>query len=507
MSKKNLDKLFQEKFSSFQESPDSKVWQTIEASLNQKDKKRRIIPLWWQIGSIAAILVLGLFLINPFTTTETISPSVITDTENPEKILKDKRTSIENEIKKVNSQETETTKIAEINSNSSSSEQNLTLKPSKNGNTPTPQNVVQHTTAIATNDDSKEKEHANKQINTSKNKEKTNTLLSLTPIENTIAQGNQKKETISTEKLHTTNQVEKVLEKSQKTVNTIAVINEKQNTAKEKEKKSIYDEIEAQKTEKKEEAIANTKPNKWSAGASIAPVYFNALGEGSPVSEMFVSNSKSGETNLSYGLSIAYEVSNKLSIRSGIHKVDYAYNTNNVRFSSNFNGRTNQQISTINYDSSSSNLEILSASTEALTADSPKEKFVANDVLSSKSPTRDGVMSQQFDYLEVPLELKYQLVDSKFGVDLIGGVSSLFLLDNSVLLSSGSITTTLGEANNMNSINFSTNIGLGLNYKFTSKIKINVEPMFKYQLNTFSNTEGTFEPYSIGVYSGLTFKF
>ncbi|WP_291868101.1 hypothetical protein [Maribacter sp.] len=502
MSKKNLDKLFQEKFSSFQESPDAKVWQTIEASLNEKDKKRRIIPLWWKIGSIAAILALGFFLINPFGANETISPYIITDTKNPEKILDNNATSTENEEE--NLKETENTKVAKVNSSNSSEEQNLILNPSKSNITTTIKNPSKNKIASVTNSATQDNRLVSKETKNSKNNTGINSPLYLSNSEKAIAK--IEKEEIVTKQQDLSNPVKKALEESQKTTNTIAVVDEqKSNTIKEVQKKSIYDEIEAQKTEKEEEAIAQIKPNKWSAGANVAPVYFNALGDGSPVGEMFVSNSKSGDTNLSYGLSIAYEVSNKLSIRSGINKVDYAYSTHNVRFSSNFNGQTNKQLSTINYDTNSINLELLSTDAEASPSFSKKDN-VANDV-SAKNPTREGIMSQQFDYLEVPLELKYQLVDSKFGIDIIGGVSSLFLLDNSVFLSSGTITTTLGEANNMNNVNFSTNIGIGLNYKFTPKIKINVEPMFKYQLNTFSNTEGTFEPYSIGVYSGLTFRF
>jgi hypothetical protein len=98
-------------------------------------------------------------------------------------------------------------------------------------------------------------------------------------------------------------------------------------------------------------------------------------------------------------------------------------------------------------------------------------------------------------------------VDKRFGVDLIGGVSSLFLVDNAVLLESNELITEVGEANNINSMNFSANFGMGLNYKFSPKIQINVEPVFKYQLNTFSNVSGNFRPYSIGVYSGFSFRF
>jgi hypothetical protein len=116
-------------------------------------------------------------------------------------------------------------------------------------------------------------------------------------------------------------------------------------------------------------------------------------------------------------------------------------------------------------------------------------------------------MVQQLGYIEVPLELNYAVVDKRFGVDLIGGVSSLFLVDNAVLLESNDLVTEVGEANNINSMNFSANVGMGLNYKFSPKIQINVEPVFKYQLNTFSNVSGSFRPYSIGVYSGFSFRF
>ena len=116
-------------------------------------------------------------------------------------------------------------------------------------------------------------------------------------------------------------------------------------------------------------------------------------------------------------------------------------------------------------------------------------------------------MSQQFGYLELPIEVNYALIDKKFGVNIIGGVSSLFLIDNAVSLTAGELTTEIGEANNINDLNFSANMGLGFNYKFSPKISFNLEPIFKYQLNTFSEVDGTFLPYSIGVYSGLSFKF
>ena len=202
-------------------------------------------------------------------------------------------------------------------------------------------------------------------------------------------------------------------------------------------------------------------------------------------------------------------ISKKLSVRSGLHKVNYGYNTNDVEFSSSVDASKNSKISNVDYAATSKNLVVVSAaSNNAIVEALHQNPFLdsAADV-SGASSARSGVMEQQFGYLEVPIELNYALLNKRLGINLIGGVSSLFLVDNSISLTSGELTTKMGEANNLNSVNFSTNVGFGINYKFTPKVKFNIEPVFKYQLNTFSTTEGTFQPFSIGIYSGLSFKF
>ena len=83
MSKKNIDEMFQERFKDFGEVPDEKVWKSIEASLDLKKRKQRIIPFWWKLGGIAALLAVLFYVINPFNKDR--EDSVITDIENTEK--------------------------------------------------------------------------------------------------------------------------------------------------------------------------------------------------------------------------------------------------------------------------------------------------------------------------------------------------------------------------------------------------------------------------------------
>ena len=65
----------------------------------------------------------------------------------------------------------------------------------------------------------------------------------------------------------------------------------------------------------------------------------------------------------------------------------------------------------------------------------------------------------------------------------------------------------LGEATNLNQVHFSTNLGLGFRYIFWKSFQANFEPTFKYQLNTFSSNDGGFQPYFIGLYSGVSYRF
>src|SRR5690606_2279699 len=70
--------------------------------------------------------------------------------------------------------------------------------------------------------------------------------------------------------------------------------------------------------------------NRWCVAPNAAPVFFNSLGKGSSIDSQFNNNSKSSETNMSYGITASYAVSKKLSVRSGVNKVNLGYNTNDV---------------------------------------------------------------------------------------------------------------------------------------------------------------------------------
>ena len=516
MSKKNLDKLFQEKFKEFSDIPTENVWKSIEASLNKKKKSRKVIPIWWKLGGIAAALAIGFFLINPFEAEIETNP-IITNVETPlEKNGQEQNTLEQEDMNTIppantidldentavvasdkNSPETKEALNATSNTidKTSSDLNNAVVSQEANPNLVKKQQIVEADTLVskhAVAASTSERKGIEQELPTNDDNAvavRTNSNIPSLKEEETDRINN------------TSSAIADVNTGDKSEIDGIAVSDTQlpQNDVEDNQKKSIYDEIALQE---EVDVVDADNVSKWSAGPSIAPVYFNGIGEGSPVHSIFVPNSKSGDVNLSYGLAVSYEISKKLSIKTGVHKVDYGYNTNDVEFSASIEGFGNGQIDNIDYSLASRNIVVESkaAKRTSFAADAASE-------VAAKDASLNGIMAQQLGYVEIPLELNYALLDRKFGVNIIGGISSLFLVDNSVTLTSGELITEMGEANNVNDVNFSTNIGFGVNYKFTPKIQFNVEPVFKYQLNTFSETSGDFQPFTIGIYSGLNFKF
>ncbi|MDT0606184.1 outer membrane beta-barrel protein [Croceitalea rosinachiae] len=478
MEKNNLDNLFKDNLKNFNEVPEEGVWKKIEASLD-KNKKNRVVPIWWQLGGVAALLAILFYVVNPFGSNEGNETIIITDIQNT-------KTDNENDMKEISpiSEEKEGVQPVEVTSNST--EKSKTSLAKSTQKTISKDNKDQQQGLVASNDNIKTK------------KELSNRL-QMAEIQNDTISNQQAIAEVSTlnEKSSLKNsQIENQNSLEIDEENAVGQVDKTNGT-----KKSIYDAIAEQNQDEKE-VIIEKNQNRWAMGPSVAPVYFDAQGQGSPIHSNFATNSKSGSLNLSYGLQVSYGVSKKLSIRTGVHKVDFGYDTNDVVFSSSLQASTSDLIDNISYSQASRNLVVESKSrSQAATND------VAFSEFNAASPALEGRMVQQMGYLEVPLELNYALIDKKFGVNVIGGVSSLFLIDNSVSLESGGLVTEMGSANNVNNVNFSTNVGLGFNYDFSSKIQLNLEPVFKYQLNTFSETAGRFRPYSIGVYSGINFKF
>ncbi len=485
MKKKDIEKVFQEKLKDHSEIPEEQVWERISASLDNKKNKRRIIPIWWRIAGVAALLIAGLFLFlpsgkqttseEPVTNTATESP-VVQEPGNaiPEKIQEESNSTLASDQNPVNgkgpaSEKQENTRPARSNKETSGGSRSVKGTVLAKSDIPeTPERPMEEK-SFQNQDDISNPSGIAKLAPTAKENAKMDSQAPV-PQENTLVR-NSKKEPVEEE------------------ADAIQLT--------ESNKPSILDAIAAQEEELADESSAK----RWEVGPRVAPVYFSSLAQGSPIHSSFRDNAKSGNVNMSYGVAVTYELGKRLKVRSGVHRVDFGYDTQDVSFSSSLNANTNGIINNINYNLSSRNLVVRS------NTNSGKMDLESAQDVAGPDPSLNGKMVQEFGYLEVPLELTYEILSRKVGVNLVGGISSLFLTNNTVVLEANGNTTEMGEANNINDLNFSTNFGVGFSYQINDRIKLNLEPMFKYQLNTFSDTSGNFQPFSMGIYSGLNFRF
>ena len=484
--KKHIDRIFQENFKDFEATPSDAVWANIEAKLNNKKKKRRIIPIWWRYAGIAALLLLFLSIGGVYyNSTETSTKNQIVDSE-------------DSKIENANQYNQDISNpFNETKNNSIASDADIIITNDKSS-------LIQKKQPVIANSKSTFKTLGSKNGNPiNSSTQKTNVFKESFASKNSLEKNNaaiasnieQNNVGITSEHIWSDQDKQKQFEE-ETSKNSLAIVETKTDIKKhilENDFNSNALTIE-EAIDKNKAVVIDEKPdNRWSIAPNIAPVYFNTLNEGSSIDREFNTNSKTGDVNMSFGLSTSYAINKKFKVRSGINKVSLGYNTNDVVvFQS--SGTSKSALSNVN--KASSNLNVSS------------DASIVNSSSSNSVVSTNSSINQSFGYIEVPLEIQYTFIDKKLGVNFIGGFSSFFL-DNNEIYSEGDngTRTYLGEANNINDISYSANLGLGLNYKFSKTIDLNLEPTFKYQFNTFSNTSGDFTPFFIGVYTGFAIKF
>jgi hypothetical protein len=521
---KNIDRLFQERLSNLDVAPKEEVWESIELSLKEK-KKKRVIPFWWKLSGIAAAFVIGLGIYNFTFDNNTVSNDVVIDANG-----KKENTPNATGLQKLENNEVVSDENNETKNNSNSSKINA-IEIDADPNTSSKNN-----TSVANNSDGTKNESKNSDANTSsksntavannsggtKNGSKNSDVNSSSKNNTAVANNSErtKNERTNSDLINTSisnnldtkkSEIENLNKNSDTNlpINNTQIIAEKTNSELKKDEIKKIDStsiasvvpnaMEELLIEKEKKTSKEPKLNRWQLSSNVAPIYFSSASNGSPLDSELKNNSKTYKTNFSYGLGVNYAVNKKIKVRSGINAVSLNYDTNDVLISQNANAKS---LDHVKPNAVGAFIQIESKNSVTTTGGTMEIASSGNALKKFNS-----TVNQQIGYLEIPLELSYKLVDKKFGVDVIGGVSTLLLNQNEVSVISSGVQMNIGEANNLNDIHFSTNVGLGFKYGFFKNFEARVEPVFKYQINTFIKDSGDFKPYFFGLYSGVTFTF
>ncbi|WP_026776055.1 outer membrane beta-barrel protein [Polaribacter sp. Hel_I_88] len=242
------------------------------------------------------------------------------------------------------------------------------------------------------------------------------------------------------------------------------------------------------KTKKSDKEVVKN----WSVAPVFGVLQSNSFSDTSPIAKE-LANTTTGENSFSYGLQVGFKLNKRWTIQSGIHLQEIKYANNQITVYP-------SEIETIQSVSFKDNnpVSFNNTVTENLT--------LRSDLFSTLAKS-NGNLSQNFGYVEIPLEMKYNFSNNnKIEAQLVTGFSSLFLDKNKVVLNTFNTTRT-GELTNLSTINFSGNLGFDFNYFLNNNWSLNINPMFKVHLNTFKTEANDFTPFNLGIYSGIKYQF
>ncbi|MDH1603443.1 hypothetical protein [Empedobacter sp. GD03739] len=432
--------------------PPLDAWKNIQEKLDEKEKKKRIIPLFYWIGSTAACLVAGISIY------------------------------YFNQNDAVNVNHTPTNEVVKTKSTSKES-------------TKKDWNNIEHTN---------EKSFDNKIVSSVKKSTESNQKIiqsSSSYFENIIGESTLFSNTIPNQK------EDKTLELSQKnstqkdnfvqnnsSINPKNEVSEKETNPKILEEKPL--ELVLQEEEKKKEKVEiKQKSPLLTISSYINPT--KVLESKSILANEFNDYNIKNNITVAYGAKVSVRLNDKINVRSGIAKVELEQNTTNI------NSGINTGVYALSASMPKSSNNITYHSNIRVVGDNTSHTTMT--MLSSETNT----MEQKVHYIEVPLEIEYKLASfDKFNILAIAGGSYFAVTKNSISLADTNTRSNykLGEANNLNNSSYSANAGVKLEYNLSNKSSINLEPNYRYMLNPLKNVDAK-NPSLLGLNIGFSIKF
>lgn len=272
----------------------------------------------------------------------------------------------------------------------------------------------------------------------------------------------------------------------------------------------IFDEYQKEK--------GNTK---WLIGGQAGPqyTYRNLTSEYQTDMIDGINSTELGVVAYAGGINIEVQPKRRFSIQSGVYysKIgteQIAIQSTNVLNNNQFTHNpedygVNNSSASVAYRFPNSSVTFEQKSnispTSTIKQPTPVNNTISN--LDKDSPASEFLFTRYQEYLEIPIVAKFIIVDRKFGVNLLGGVSSNFLVNNYNVSDNSDLEKNY-VTQNVNTVNLSSTLGIGLNYDISSRINMSIEPQFKYFLSKQINTDKyDIHPYTIGIFTGVKYLF
>ncbi len=254
--------------------------------------------------------------------------------------------------------------------------------------------------------------------------------------------------------------------------------------------------------------------DRWALGAGFAPaMMLKQNTTGSPELDNMIENEK---MMVSYtgGLSISYSFNRRITINTGISYSNIGQRITGLNTYSGFSpviaskGKSDIEIATSAGKIVASNPDIYVSDYMGNRVSTAYGADVF-DPVKSDLPFAGTDLMQNFGYLEMPLFVRYKLVDRKLDINVLGGVSYSFLLNNSVYASTFTGEKIyLGQTEGMSPFNISSSMGMGIEYNTPGNISFSIEPIVRYYISPIGEQMGSsIHQWAAGLYTGFRYRF
>jgi hypothetical protein len=262
--------------------------------------------------------------------------------------------------------------------------------------------------------------------------------------------------------------------------------------------------------------VEQASRDKWGVGTQFSPGYsYRNLGasDGGAASSSYYNEVEEGMVSYAAGVNVHYSPLKRLSLQSGLY-----YSRMGVKIVNAYMAHYSESYI---LDNGPGNLAAISNSTGTIKMQQDMDYvYVSNAgsesawdmassfVRSNSFSTTDGEIHQHFEYIELPMILRYRVIDRRLGFNFLGGFSTNFLVGSNAYFQEGENREQIGTTLNLRPLNYSSIFGVGLDYSISKRFHINLEPTFRYYLNSINTGSGIkSHPYSIGFYTGILYVF
>ncbi len=254
--------------------------------------------------------------------------------------------------------------------------------------------------------------------------------------------------------------------------------------------------------------IPNTaKESKWSLGAHFAPVlsyrditfsYDDQTSSNVLETESELNSAEQSLLSYAGGIDVYYDWSKRWSFHTGMIFSRIGQENNDALA---FKQEDDQYLLfAINTSTGNINIAFEKIPEDIKKIEPPK------DTLEFVNPNNVKIV-QNFDLFEVPVMVKYKILNKKFGINLSGGFSPAYLVNNNTYLEIDDDKYDIGSSDNLNSVIINASFGLGINYALFKKLSLSLEPNFKYSLSPINkDSQFDYHPYYFSVFTGIVYK-